>query len=61
MGEMVTARASKVFTMLLAWPDFEMPNSDYIAAFSSIVPDIGELAKFGIGLEEVRATLRRLD
>ena len=40
VGEMVTARASKVYSTLLCWPDFELPNDDYIACFSSIAPHL---------------------
>lgn len=60
VGEMVTARANKVDTLILTWPQYNTPDEKFVSQYSKIVPDIHELSKFGIGLGEVEDTLRWL-
>lgn len=60
VGEMVTAMRAEVDTVILAWPRLELPNEKFIEDYSSLVPDITELTKYGIGLEEIKATFRWL-
>lgn len=60
VGEMVTARANEVHTLILKWPQYNTPDEKFISQYSTIVPDIHELSKFGIGLGEVEDTLRWL-
>lgn len=60
VGEMVTARANKVDTLILTWPQYNTPDEKFVSQYSKIVPDIHELSKFGIGLSEVEDTLRWL-
>eukprot|EP00438_Fugacium_kawagutii_P007550 Skav227032 [mRNA] locus=scaffold635:42932:52073:- [translate_table: standard] len=58
VGEMVTGRLQKVHTVLLAFPGFEKPDQRFIETYTTLVPDITELANYNIGLDEVEATLR---
>jgi len=58
VGEMVTARIQKVNTVLLMWPSFLKPDKVFIENYTSIVPDITELANYNIGIAEVEETLR---
>ena len=57
VGEMVTARQHQVNTMLLAWPGFLAPDDEFIDGYPNLVPDIGELTRYGIGLADVEETL----
>ena len=57
VGEMVTARQNGVHTTLLAWPGFVTPDDDFIESYASLVPDIRELTRYGIGLTDVEETL----
>ena len=52
VGEMVTARIQKVNTVLLMWPSFLKPDKIFIENYTSIVPDITELANYNIGIAE---------
>jgi len=58
VGEMVTARIQKVHTVLLMWPSFTKPDQSFIENYTTIVPDITELANYNIGLREVEDMLR---
>ncbi|CAE6938440.1 unnamed protein product, partial [Symbiodinium sp. KB8] len=60
IGEMVTARASGVRSLLLEWPDWRPPSETFIESVDSVVPDIHELVRFGIGLADVQDTFRQL-
>ncbi|CAK8985489.1 40S ribosomal protein S6 [Durusdinium trenchii] len=60
VGEMVTARANGVNTMLLTWPRFLLPDDSFIAKYPMMVPDITELTKYGIGLGDVQDSFRWL-
>ena len=46
--------------MVLAWPEFRMPDEAFIANYRHVVPEITELASFGISLSDVKETLRWL-
>ncbi|CAK9050884.1 40S ribosomal protein S6, partial [Durusdinium trenchii] len=60
VGEMVTARANGVDSLLLTWPSFVRPDEKFIAKYPTIVPDINELTKYGISLQDVEEALRWL-
>ncbi|CAE6960708.1 unnamed protein product [Symbiodinium sp. CCMP2592] len=57
MGEAVGAKLAEVDTMLITFPGFELPDEVFIRNYARIVPDIKELAAYGIGLSDVRDTL----
>ena len=61
VGEMVTGRRHGVKTLLLAWPEYVPPDEHFIANYANVVPDIRELAKYGISLTDVEETFRCLD
>ncbi|CAK9050882.1 40S ribosomal protein S6, partial [Durusdinium trenchii] len=61
VGEMVTARANGVHTLLLTWPQFIKPDENFIENYPRIVPDINELTKYGISMEDVAETFRWLN
>ncbi|CAK9055728.1 40S ribosomal protein S6 [Durusdinium trenchii] len=58
VGEMVTGRIENVHTVLLTFPGFVMPDESFIETYTTLVPDITELANYNIGLDEVKETLR---
>lgn len=60
IGEFVNARLNKVRTVLVPFPGFLIPDEDYIGTYAKRVPDIIDLAPFGISLEVVNETLRWL-
>eukprot|EP00438_Fugacium_kawagutii_P021219 Skav201616 [mRNA] locus=scaffold152:1234360:1241265:+ [translate_table: standard] len=60
MGELVVARLAQVDAVLLTFPDFEAPDKAFVQNYASIVPEVKELAVFGLGLVEVQDTLRWL-
>ncbi|CAE7420058.1 SCUBE3 [Symbiodinium sp. CCMP2592] len=60
LGEMTTARLSKVESVLASLPDFNLPEESFIREISTIVPDILDLTTYGYGLSEVKASLRWL-
>ena len=60
MGELVMARLAEVETILLTLPDFGWPDDAFIQSYARIVPDIRDLAAYGLGLSEVQDTLRWL-
>ena len=55
---MVTGRIQGVHTVLLTFPGFVKPDETFISTYTTLVPDITELANYNIGLAEVEATLR---
>lgn len=57
VGELVTARLHGVKTMLVALPDFTMPDERFVASYTSLAPKIKELAVYGIGMAEIHETL----
>ena len=57
---MVTARIQKVNTVLLMWPSFLKPDKVFIENYTSIVPDITELANYNIGIAEAGCQSRCL-
>eukprot|EP00434_Breviolum_minutum_P026215 symbB.v1.2.023175.t1/scaffold2102.1/size90421/5 len=60
VGEMVTALRHNVKTLLLTWPDFTKPDEKFIENYTSLVPDINELTKYGISLSDVEEAFRWL-
>eukprot|EP00439_Symbiodinium_sp_Y106_P000555 s6003_g1.t1 len=60
IGEMVTAWQGRIPSRLLSWPDLAIPDETFIESYSTSVPDIAELVKFGISLTEVKSMLREL-
>jgi len=58
VGEICTARIQRVDTVVLALPGYVEPDKTFIESYSSIVPDITELANYNLGLTEVEETLR---
>ena len=58
VGEMVTARVHNVPALLLTWPNFVRPNKEFIDNYCKEVPDISDLARFGIGRADVEETLQ---
>jgi len=58
VGEICTARISRVNTVVLALPGYVNPDKTFIESYTSIVPDITELANYNLGLAEVEETLR---
>jgi len=60
VGEMVTAQQNNVNTILLTWPDFTKPDETFIENYTSLVPDVNELAKYGISLSAVHDAFRWL-
>ena len=60
MGELVMARLAEVQTILLAFPDFDLPDDAFTESYARVVPDIRDLATYGLGLSEVQDTLRWL-
>ena len=57
---MVTAWQGRIPSRLLSWPDLAIPDETFIESYSTSVPDIAELVKFGISLTEVKSMLREL-
>lgn len=60
MGELVMARLAEVQTILLTFLDFDLPDDRFAEGYSRVVPDIRDLATYGLGLSEVQDTLRWL-
>eukprot|EP00913_Durusdinium_trenchii_P013837 g12990.t1 len=58
VGEICTARIQRVETVVVAFPEYANPDKTFIESYSSIVPDITELANYNLGLVEVEETLR---
>jgi len=58
VGEMCTARVQRVHSVFLTFPGFVKPDKAFIESYSSIVPDVTELANYNIGLTEVEETLQ---
>ena len=49
-----------VDTIVLSFPDFEMPDDMFISRFNDAVPQAADLDAFGLGLLQVQAMLRWL-
>ena len=60
VGELVMARLAGVETVLLTFPTFELPDDPFVQNYAKIVPEIKELAVYGLGLSDVQATFRWL-
>ncbi|CAK9097054.1 unnamed protein product [Durusdinium trenchii] len=60
VGEMVTARANRVSTLLLTWPDFTLPDETFIENYVRVVLDIVELTKYNISISDVEETFKWL-
>ncbi|CAK9023182.1 40S ribosomal protein S6 [Durusdinium trenchii] len=50
VGEICTARIQRVETVVVAFPEYANPDKTFIESYSSIVPDITELANYNLGL-----------
>ncbi|CAE7741314.1 unnamed protein product [Symbiodinium sp. CCMP2592] len=61
VGEVVTAKAHGVEVVLLALPNFVMPDRHFVEAYESLVPRVQELAVHAIGLGQVQDTLTWLN
>ena len=57
---MVTAWQGRIPSRLLSWPSLVIPDETFIESYSTNVPDVAELVKFGISLAEVKGMLREL-
>ncbi|CAK9112697.1 Uncharacterized protein SCF082_LOCUS52243 [Durusdinium trenchii] len=60
LGEIATAYLAKVEMTILSFPTFEMPDELFISNYHEIVPEVVELAVYGLGLSEVQMALRSL-
>lgn len=60
MGELVMARIANVDTVVLSFPDFDLPDESFVRNYARLVPEIKELSMYGLGLSEVHDTLRWL-
>ncbi|CAE7534151.1 unnamed protein product [Symbiodinium sp. CCMP2456] len=60
LGEITTARLSKVPSILVSLPNFNLPEESFIREISTIVPNILELTTYGYGVSEVKASLHWL-
>ena len=60
VGELVMARLAGVETVLLSFPNFNLPDDAFIRTYAKTVPEITELAVYGLGLSEVQDTLHWL-
>ena len=60
MGELVMARLAQLEVVLLSFPDFSLLEERFIRNYQRVVPDIGELAMYGLGIADVQQTLRWL-
>ena len=54
------ARIANVDTVVLSFPDFDLPDESFVRNYARLVPEIKELSMYGLGLSEVHDTLRWL-
>ncbi|CAE7862881.1 unnamed protein product, partial [Symbiodinium microadriaticum] len=60
IGEICTARAHDVHTVLVKWPEYTDPDEFFISNMESIIPGVRDLANYNISMGDVRESLRFL-
>eukprot|EP00439_Symbiodinium_sp_Y106_P027243 s3133_g3.t1 len=58
IGEICTARAHDVHTVLVKWPEYVDPDEFFISNMESIIPGVKDLANYNISMDDVRESLR---
>eukprot|EP00913_Durusdinium_trenchii_P009588 g9008.t1 len=57
VAELVIARLQKINSVLIPLPDFRMPDATFITNYMTSVPDISDLASYGITTHEIKDTI----